>query len=141
VDCALAVPRDGLDMDRVKLTGSGRLAGLSAGPVFVGEVVSKLGRTSGLTDGRVTAVDIDNLVIRYDIGNLRFDNQIEVEGLGPSPFSRPGDSGALVYTKAGREAVGLIFAGSGQGGSNGRGLSFANPVRRVLGQLDARLSV
>ena len=141
VDCALAAPRDGLDLDRVKLTGSGRLMGLKAGTVAVGEIMSKLGRTSGLTDGRVTAVEIDNLVISYDIGNLRFDDQLEIEGIGPNPFSRPGDSGALVYTKVGRRAVGMIFAGSGQGGSNGRGLSFANPIRRVLGQLDARLSL
>lgn len=141
VDCALGRPRPGLDIDHVKLTGSGRLMGLKDGPIAVGEVLSKLGRSTGLTDGRVTAVELDNLVVSYDIGNLRFDNQIEIEGLGPNPFSRPGDSGALVYTKVGRRAVGMIFAGSGQGGSNGRGLSFANPIRRVLGLLDARLSV
>ena len=105
VDCALAIPRDGLNIDRTKLTGSGRLVGLSGGPVFVGEVVSKLGRTSGLTDGRVTAVEIDNLVIGYDIGNLRFDTRSRLKDWGQVRLAVPATRGhSSTRSPAGRQS-------------------------------------
>ena len=47
--------------------------------------MSKVGRTTGKTLGRVTAFELDNVVVGYDIGNLRFDNQIEIEGAGTTP--------------------------------------------------------
>jgi cytoskeletal protein CcmA (bactofilin family) len=50
-------------------------------------------------------------------GNLRFDNQIEIEGVVEGkPFSDGGDSGALVIDRDVR-AIGLLFAGgeSGEG--------------------------
>lgn len=57
--------------------------------------VAKLGRTTGLTRGRVTAFEMDNVVVEYDAGNLRFDGQVEIEGVGQKPFSDAGDSGSL----------------------------------------------
>lgn len=85
MDAALAKVEKGIEYDPVLLRGlvSGadrRLAG--PGPDFLdeGEAVFKVGRTTGATEGRVTAFDLDNLIVSYDVGNLRFDGQIEHRG-------------------------------------------------------------
>lgn len=118
-------------------------------PVLGAEEVSKIGRTTGVTHGRVTAIELDDVIVDYGagLGELRFDNQIEVEGIGPGPFSRGGDSGSLVY-RAGSDgagsddavAVGLLFAGSEAGGENGAGLTYLNPIDVVLKLLGAELA-
>lgn len=143
VDAALAAiePRIGTDLSRLRglVDGADRaLAGL--GPEFVdpGESVRKIGRTTGPTEGRVTAFDLDNLIVNYDMGNLRFDNQLEIEGAGAQAFSDGGDSGSLIVN-ASLDAVALLFAGSDAGGSNGLGLTYANPIHRVLRDLRSTL--
>lgn len=105
-----------------------------------GEAVGKIGRTTSVTTGRVTAIELDDVVVGYgdELGDLRFDDQIEIEGTGRAPFSRGGDSGSLVYREDG-VAIGLLFAGSETGGENGRGLTYVNPIDAVLGALDATL--
>ncbi|QCB95487.1 hypothetical protein E5225_16315 [Cellulomonas shaoxiangyii] len=105
-----------------------------------GERVGKVGRTTAVTAGRVTAIELDDVLVGYGdpLGDLAFDDQIEVEGTGPGPFSRGGDSGSLVY-RADGVALGLLFAGSEAGGDNGRGLTYVNPIDAVLGALDATL--
>ena len=105
------------------------------------EEVEKIGRTTGTTRGRVTAIELDDVVVGYgdELGELTFDDQIEVEGLGGSPFSRGGDSGSLVYRTGDGAAIGLLFAGSESGGENGTGLTYLNPIGRVLDALGARL--
>ena len=94
----------------------------------------KIGRTTGLTYGKVTAFELDDVVVAFDAGNLNFDNQIEIEGVEEHAFSDGGDSGSLVLDPEFR-AVGLLFAGSDIGGSNGKGLTYVNPIRPVLDSL------
>ncbi|MBN0039040.1 hypothetical protein JN535_02475 [Cellulosimicrobium cellulans] len=105
-----------------------------------GEAVGKSGRTTGVTTGRVTAIELDDVVVGYGdgLGALRFDDQIEVESTGDGPFSRGGDSGSLVYREDG-VALGLLFAGSETGGANGTGLTYCNPIVTVLERLGATL--
>jgi hypothetical protein len=143
VDAAIAEIESDVrpDVARLRELINGRdrtLAGV--GPEFVdaGETVYKIGRTTGPTRGRVTAFDIDNVIVNYDMGNLRFDNQIEIEGTGNQAFSDGGDSGSLIVN-ASMEAVGLLFAGGDVGGSNGLGLTYANPIHRVLKDLKSTL--
>lgn len=137
-DCAVASIRDGVGHDQGKLRGLGPLAGLG-GPVSAkGLPLAKVGRTTGVTHGRVTAFELDNVLVEYDIGALQFDGQIEIEGTGDAPFSDGGDSGSLIVD-ADLLAVGLLFAGSEQGGANGRGVTYANPIRAVLDALRADL--
>ena len=69
---------------------------------------------------------------------LRFDNQIEIEGAGNKAFSDSGDSGSLIVD-AQQRAVGLLFAGGDVGGSNGKGLTYANPIGAVLDKLKVDL--
>lgn len=109
--------------------------------VLGAEDVEKVGRTTGRTQGRVTAIELDDLVVDYGegTGELTFDGQIEVESTGDGPFSRPGDSGSLVYAPVAKAAVGLLFAGSETGGADGTGLTYVNPIGAVLDALGATL--
>lgn len=143
VDCAICTLDDGVDYD-TRLLGSTarapiRLAGVAVdGSLDEGLEVHKIGRTTGVTKGRVTAFELDNVIVNFDEGNRRFDRQIEVEGSGRSSFCDGGDSGSLVLV-GGDTAVGLLFAGSEVGGRNGRGLTFVNPISAVLSKLKVSL--
>lgn len=134
VDCALSTVADSIEYDIDRLRGRGRLTGVASPPELVSDL-EKLGRTTGHTVGRVSAFELDNLVVEYDLGYLRFDGQIEIEDAGPGPFSEGGDSGSLIFTP-GREAFGLLFAGTQAGGV---GLTYANPIEEVLRTLDVEL--
>jgi hypothetical protein len=138
VDAAVANFKKTIKYDGLTITGLGKLAGL--GPDFLdeGTPVAKLGRTTGLTRGRVTAFELDNVVVAYDLGNLRFDNQIEIEGAGADPFSAGGDSGSLIVDDD-IKAVALLFAGGDQGGTNGKGFTYANPIAQVLDRMKVDL--
>ena len=79
-----------------KLKGIGTLAGQRSGDLQVGDVVHKVGRTTGVRHGRVTAFELDGVTVEYDIGVISFDNQVEIEGGGTRSFSDAGDSGSLI---------------------------------------------
>jgi hypothetical protein len=134
VDCAVAAPAGGTEFDPRGILGLGRLAGLGTEFVDEGTEVAKLGRTTGLTRGTVTAFEVDGVVVEYGLGPLRFDGQFEVQGVGEAPFARGGDSGSLIVD-ADRRAIGLLFACSEVGGTNSQGLTYANPIRAVLDAL------
>ena len=140
VDAALAALEDKINFHPAELTGIGILKGVGADLLDEGTEVAKLGRTTGLTRGRVTAFELDDVKVGFDGGVSRFDGQIEIEGVGHVPFSDGGDSGSLIMDRA-CYAVGLLFAGSDQGGANGQGLTFVNPISTVLDLLNADLLV
>ena len=102
--------------------------------------VEKVGRTTGLTQGRVSAIEIDGISVQYPSGVLDFDDQIEVTGAGTAGFSAGGDSGSVIYRPDTLEAIGLLFAGSDTGGPNGQGLTYCNPIGTVLERLGVRLA-
>jgi hypothetical protein len=135
VDCAVAHLKD-VEVDPTYPVGPVTTTAAAEG----GEEVEKTGRTTGTTRGRVTAIELDDVVVGYgdELGELSFDGQIEVESLDGTPFSRGGDSGSLVYRTDG-VALGLLFAGSETGGDNGNGLTYLNPIDAVLDALGARL--
>jgi hypothetical protein len=140
VDAAIARIDDGIDFDQTELTGLGQLAGLRDDPIAPGDTVAKVGRTTGLTRGVVTAIELDDVVVDFERGYISFDSQIEIEGAGDAPFSAGGDSGSLIVDEALR-GFGLLFAGGDQGGSNGKGLTYANDLHSVLQQLNIELAV
>lgn len=140
VDCAVAEIVTDIVANTTNMKGLGKLKGLGSEFLDGGATVAKIGRTTGLTRGRVTAFELDDVVIEFDMGNLRFDNTIEIEGVGEGPFSDGGDSGSLIVDEDLR-AVGLLFAGSDQGGVNGQGLTYANPIRLVLDALKVDLAL
>jgi hypothetical protein len=87
----------------------------------VGLAVKKVGRTSGLTHGTISGINVTIQVNYGSPGVATFVNQIYVA----SNLIRSGDSGSLMVTETGNNPVGLCFAGSG-------GQSFANPIGPVL---------
>ncbi|HEX5996133.1 MAG TPA: hypothetical protein VFY84_13415 [Jiangellales bacterium] len=135
VDAATVLLDDQVDVDLAYPAGS--LAGVA--DAELGRQVEKAGRTTGLTRGEVTAIELDSLTVRYPIGLVRFDDQIEVTGHGPGPFSAGGDSGSVVYD-GDMNAVSLLFAGSERGGPAGQGLTYCNPIGVVLDELDVRFA-
>ena len=139
VDAAVAALDSGIEYKaRTLACLGGSLAG--AGEPFLdeGTPVCKVGRTTATTRGKVTAFELDNVYVNYDSGNLRFDNQVEIEGAGDEPFSQGGDSGSLIVDAA-RKAVALLFAGGDLGGTNRKGLTYANPIDAVLRALKVEL--
>jgi hypothetical protein len=138
VDCAVATVVDGCDFDPRQLV-SGRLEGIAAEEDTVNREVEKLGRTSKATRGTVTLIEVDNVIAAYDLGNIRFDGVMQIEGVRPSPFSKAGDSGSLIYTADTNLAVALLFGGTDGGGVAGVARSFACPISSVLKALDATL--
>lgn len=101
--------------------------------------VAKSGRTTGLTCGGVTAVDLDVSVDYFsDCAETKpyttkvFTNQVGITG---DHLSDAGDSGALVVDTTNAEPVGLFFAGGTDAAGVGQGV--ANPAPEVLSELGA----
>ena len=140
IDAAIATLKKTAKFDPLNYDDFGKLAGVRTEPILESIEVVKAGRTTGLTRGRIVATEIDNVVISYDLGSISFDDQIEIESTGDGAFSSGGDSGSLILD-AEMNAVGLLFAGSESGGTNGRGLTYANPIAPVLSKLAILLPV
>lgn len=132
VDAALALLLEDVDFS-MDIDELGRPCGLAAPEEVVH--VAKVGRTTGLTRGAITAIEVDNVVVEFATAQLRFDNQIEMAGPG-QPFSLGGDSGSLIVDGADARAVGLLFAGSDLGGPHDTGVTYANPLTAVFERLD-----
>ena len=89
--------------------------------------------------GRVVAVNVNNFLVDMGVGIARFDGQIVIESdVPPEPFSRPGDSGALIVDEAGAP-LGLLFSGSASGGAGNVGITGANPILSVTRELGITL--
>lgn len=86
--------------------------------------VKKYGRTTGLTQGKVTGVN-GAFRVHYSSGFAIFVGQIVIEGIEGAEFSAGGDSGSLTVTQSENKPVGLLFAGGG-------GQTIANPIDAVL---------
>ena len=84
-------------------------------PPVLGMAVGKYGRTTQLTSGRVTGVGV-TVNVGYGGGRVaHFRDQIAIRAHS-GDFSRPGDSGSVVWTwdSAEGSCFGLLFAGGGK---------------------------
>ncbi|MEX1094548.1 MAG: hypothetical protein WED34_00785 [Planctomycetales bacterium] len=98
----------------------------------LGMKVQKFGRTTHLTKGVITDINVFVLVF-YGPGVALFRDQIFVSDPSFSSFfSLPGDSGSLVVTDPGRVPVGLLFAGGG-------GITVLNEIDQVLDYFNIRI--
>lgn len=102
MDAALALP-DNASLVDPSVLGLGSITGV--GNPVLGMQVQKMGRTTGLTQGMVTQVNV-TVKVNYDGQVVNFSEQVFTEGM-----SLPGDSGSGILDM-GRKAVGLLFAGS-----------------------------
>jgi hypothetical protein len=115
-------------------------------PVTVDDLhlpVFKAGRTTGITRGRITQVEVDRLRVDMGAGSKErtalFSDQFEIEG--PSPrkrFSAGGDSGSLIVDAQGF-ARGLLFSGGPD--THGNDLTYASQIEVVLKKLGVTLVV
>ena len=144
VDCALAELREDIEF-HVGWTEAlpGVVKGVKAVTIDdLGRPVAKAGRTTGVTQGRITQVNIDRLGM--DMGDddeervALFSDQLEVEG-DKRPFSGGGDSGSLIVDTNGY-ARALLFAG-GPDEDTGQDLTFANQLTTVLQKLGVKLTL
>lgn len=136
VDCATgwAWP-DRVRRELVYLRGGApvffRISSAIAAPAL-GMIVGKSGRTTQLTQGRVTGLGA-TINVNYGGGRVAlFRDQIAIQGTS-GLFSAGGDSGSSIWTwNPQRNPVGLLFAGGG-------GVTFANRMTRVVVALDINL--
>lgn len=138
VDAAVAMLDPGIAAEPGDLPG-GPLSGPIPRSLDIepDELVEKVGRTTGHTRGRITAVEVDGVAVQYDEGVYTFDDQIEIAGR-TGAFSQGGDSGSVIWRSRDRAPLGLLFAGSSTGGDAGTGVTFANPLATVLDVLGAQ---
>jgi hypothetical protein len=107
-------------------------------PGTINMTVAKSGRTTGLTCGSISAINLSVQVSYFkDCAETEpyltkvYTNQIAIEG---NNFSDAGDSGSLLVDASDAEPVGLFFAGGPVPGTNvSEGV--ANPVSTVLAEL------
>jgi hypothetical protein len=97
----------------------------------VGGKVFKVGRTTGLTRGTITAVGTTVGPIAYAPGNCWFQNQFEIVGDSGIMFSDHGDSGSAIVSTTG-QVIGLLYAGNGTH-------TYACPIAAVLTALNCAL--
>jgi hypothetical protein len=134
VDCAIAEPVKGR-LGQIKKEI--KWLGLPAGRVRArrGMNVTKVGRTSGRTTGRVLDVNFRTVVFYPGVGEIGFIDQVLC-----TRYTQAGDSGALVMDKETGKAVGLHFSGSEPEG-DATGSSIFNPIGEVLKALGVSLVV
>ena len=102
MDAALAQP-DTPDIVIPAILNIGLPTGVA--DLELGQEVQKMGRTTGLTQGYVTQVNV-TVSVDYAGRTARFADQVIT-----TPMSSPGDSGSGILDME-RRAVGLLFAGS-----------------------------
>lgn len=130
VDCAFARLVRGATCDPLAVSAKEALRTTLAVPEIEMDV-EKIGRTTGRTRGRITAIDLDFFDVNYSFGLQSFYGQIEIESVDATPFCRPGDSGSLIFTRD-CEPVGLLFLGTRAGGRFNSGRGYANPIDEVF---------
>ncbi len=106
-----------------EIRGIGKLRG-TAEP-HLGAIVRKVGRTTGLTMGRITSIDTD-VKLDYPEGTATFEGLIATERM-----TGGGDSGSILVDEN-NYAVGMSFAGSSA-------QSLFIPIRKILDALGVSL--
>jgi hypothetical protein len=138
VDGAVADIAALVHFDAQSLDSRGNLLGGRTSPITGRENVYKIGRTTGLTKGVITAIEVDNVSVSYDQRSAVFDSQIEIQGVADDTFAAGGDSGSLVVDEN-NLALGLLFGGTLQEGVKNPGLVYVNHLDTVLNQLKVDL--
>jgi hypothetical protein len=112
VDAAVATVANGAQLTQGFLPARSLAGPHGTTAPKVGDQVLKVGRSTGLTHGTITAVGIVVGPIPYDPGNCWFNQQFEIVGNQGVLFSDHGDSGSAIASTTG-ELVGLLYAGNG----------------------------
>ena len=132
VDAGIAALSAGVNFTQGYLPSRGLIAPTGIGNAQADDLVFKVGRTTGLTHGKVT--DMTTVVgpIPYDFGDCWFRRSFAIEGLNGTTFSDHGDSGSAVVRESTGEVLGILFAGNGT-------QTYACPIDTVLSSLGCKL--
>ena len=137
VDCAIAQVIPGMVDPSGSIYEIGALSSQTL-DAYVGLLVKKSGRTTGLTRSYVYAINASVTIYYQDECNgasfiLPYTGQVLVYQRGNS-FINAGDSGSLLVEDVDEypRAVGLIFAGNSS-------IAIANPIDEVLGYLGLKI--
>jgi hypothetical protein len=128
MDAAIALSSVGDLLNHSPVDGGYGTPATATVAAAVGLEVQKYGRTTKLTSAKVSGINA-TVDVGYSTGTARFVNQIIVGGRG---FSKGGDSGSLIVTKAANNPVGLLFAGS-------QTTTIGNPIDPVLSRFDVQV--
>ena len=132
VDCALAEPLESRIADiKQEIKGLGLPKGIIKAKRDM--KVTKVGRTTGKTTGRVVDVNFRTTINYAGVGLVGFLDQVLC-----TRYTEGGDSGSLVIDKESGKAVGLHFAGSSPADGN-PGSSIFSPIQQVLEALSVKL--
>jgi S1-C subfamily serine protease len=132
VDAAVAKLQNGMTFTQKYLPSRQQPAPHGVGAPMVGDKVFKIGRTTGLTRGTITAVGTVVGPISYDPGNCWFNQQFEIVGDNGTLFSDHGDSGSAIVSTTG-QVIGLLYAGNGTH-------TYACLIQTVLASLNCTLA-
>ncbi|MCK4330892.1 hypothetical protein KAX02_13765 [candidate division WOR-3 bacterium] len=123
VDAAIAQPLNDEDISD-EIMEIGKIEGVKS--AILGMKIQKSGRTTGLTQGEITQINV-TANIQYGEGKIaQFTDQIM-----SGPMSTGGDSGSAILTEDSK-LCGLLFAGSDQ-------ITICNRIEHVFELLDVRL--
>lgn len=130
IDAAIARVRQGAVISTGEILDIGEISNTTA-DATLGLAVKKSGRTTGLTRGSISAVNV-TVDVSYGSGKTaRFINQILVT---PGGFIASGDSGSLMVedVTVTPQAVGLLYAGSSS-------VAIASPISAVLNSFEVSM--
>ncbi len=101
-----------------------------------GRPIKKFGRTTAETFGEVVGKFLRPVPVVYKSSRFSsvvyFRDVVGIKGTDQGEFSQPGDSGSLVVSADGTEALGLLFGG-------GDGISLVTPLGAVLNAFEVSL--
>lgn len=131
LDAAVATLGAGVAYSQRYLAGRAAQAPLGVAEAAVGDRVHKVGRTTGLTTGKVTQVATVMGPVPYDVGPCWFRRCIVIESDNGAMFSDRGDSGSVIVREDGR-VIGVLYAGNGT-------QTYACAIDAVLAAFDCTL--
>ncbi|HEU0146557.1 MAG TPA: hypothetical protein VFR21_06730 [Bradyrhizobium sp.] len=135
IDAAVAELKANVEW-RAEICTIGTISGTQIG--HEGMKIRKHGRTTGYTEGTITDESYDTIVgMDHNDPSVSavFQSQLRIEPTPPhSAIGRGGDSGSLVVTQSGKDAIGLYFAGPPSGN-----YGVANRIEDVLSEMQIEL--
>lgn len=123
VDAAIACPLKD-DLVKNEILGIGKISGW--GTAVLGTKVKKSGRTTGVTHGEITQV---NVMVNVQYGNGKIAMFTDQHMIEPGGFSAGGDSGSAVLDEEDDTLYELLFAGSDKS-------TIVSPIEFVLADLN-----
>jgi hypothetical protein len=130
MDAAIALPTNGRSAQLGAIYGFQGTVYTTAGTPNLGDLVTKSGLTSNITNGTVTQI---NTAVKNDSGAI-LKNQILIQSTSGADFSEQGDSGSVIINSSTSNAVALLWGG------NDQSETVASPIIPILARFNCTIS-